>query len=870
MAAGGKAAGKAAGTAAGKKKIFRIAPIALSGLLALCGCTNSLFKSSDPGRIAHMDLPQPSVPLMGYGNPEDTAAADAEMDQLEELLRLEELKKYESDLPKAFGLDPSCLEQISFDCVDYDEGRGAFAYAYQYTYPDSAYLQAKSAYDALPRAEQKETAPPSSSTMLTVFATRNYITGQQTELFREFANPASEGVSAFADRPPDMDGYMFYYNKAMRFYSAAGQPSLTVDCSAAYAQLVQLAGAYPEHSVVAADALNGGRRFTVMIVMMPALDPEAETQPEGQAGTISCEIVRISERPEGFGRMLHYDLESDTTTFAAKPRYRPGAAEFSVAENLAGGAAAPAAPGDSAAIAFFKKFFGAFGAGAAVFVSTEPGAGTSSRIAALEAKYVPGQPLPDFRAGVNVLRGTVTAMKKSYKVVRTPRQDYQNSIYASDSIHLAAFDEYFPDIEQMPPPPEPEPEPSPGPSPEPAPEPEPEAAAHGAEREAAASAAAVEPLEAAAHGAEREAAVPAVAVEPLAAAPPAAGPQLAVEAGDAGEAGAAPEPTPAPTPKPPPTPAPVPESPTVPDFDFAPTPDRGLVYYPRRGFQSVSDELHEYYFTLVPESVTQPSYVYRDELGREATIPNANAVPTTDKAGWHSADEEYSGWLRTVWDGVRPYEDVRVLDGYDIEIGEDSYVLDFQTALNSGVREKPLAGGYTMSQSGSAYSLKEPSAGTLAATVTAAGGDVFGAPAAGVAASAAVSYAILPSAESDSFSIRIGSLGVSGLLSVPYQFLHLADGLDAAGDSYTAKSVMALGSSDFLFSSPQNGVVRYRSAGGAPYAASRVSAAPAYRSWQLGDGSFIAVGFPEPPAGKDYKFYDTDLPLARVLAYTLG
>jgi hypothetical protein len=145
-----------------------------------------------------------------------------------------EKDKYVSDLPDAFFLDEDCLERIAFSCVDFDEDRRSFVYLYQYTYADNTYKRLKADYDKLSAAIRKDQDEPKSSVMLTVFASYNYESRQVKEFYRSFT-PAG-GVSAYARKPPDLDGYTLYFEKKLYFYTRDGDLAFEADCTWAYDQ----------------------------------------------------------------------------------------------------------------------------------------------------------------------------------------------------------------------------------------------------------------------------------------------------------------------------------------------------------------------------------------------------------------------------------------------------------------------------------------------------------------------------------------------------------------------------------------------------------------------------------------------------------
>ncbi|MDR1059748.1 MAG: hypothetical protein LBL83_00695, partial [Clostridiales bacterium] len=796
----------------------KTAALALAMALAagpLSGC-NSLFSAWD---VREYDKPPvgTSIPSMG--------GMDAAFDEDDEM-------KYESGLPAAFALDPGCVEQISFECIDYDESRGAFVYLYQYTYADSAYLRAKQAYDALSEAARADLEPPKSAWLLTVLASHRYATGQTTEFFRALTTPAPIDVTAFAGKPPDLDRYTLYFDKKMRVFTKDGQTELTVDFASAYEQLAGATSGYPVRDVVGAEALNEGRRLVVPLVMSQHFNPDAKVQPDERAGNMSCEVVRLSERPAGYGLVMRYDLAGGATAFSVKPRYRQGDVVFSVAENAA-----------------------------ALSVRAAPsGLGVEASLPALETKYAAGgAPHEIVSSGGNALYGSVAALRKVYKVVRMPRQDYMNSPYYEPSVYLRGFDEYFPYVE---PPPEEEPEPEPEPS---------------ADEEAALG----EPPVA------EEAALgePPVAGLPLGEPPVAEAAEAAPTGGEGGDA----EP-PADDDGDDDTPEgpiyyryeryePVPASELyIPDFADTPLYWQ-WGYLPRRGFEQINfvwSKFSNAFFADVVILYTDRDYIYSC-FGQgeriDVLIPNAYKISATDTGDWRSLDKNYMGWLRTVWMGTRPYEDVRVLAGYEIEISADSYALCFQTASNQNAQEKPLAGGYTLTQAGDVFTLRDLSNNVAAAGVTVAAANGFGElQSPGRASSGTPGYVILSVPDSaqdyesldspedavNSFNIR--GFGAGALLNVPFQTFHLYDNLNSNGDIYSPKSVLALGAGDYLFSSPQNGALRYSQGGSGGYSASRVLAGAVYRSWRLANGSFVAVGFEPPPQGKKYHYYLSDLP----------
>jgi hypothetical protein len=812
----------------GKKTAMgKAAVLALATALAaapLSGC-NSLFSAWD---VRDYDKPPIGTSIPSSDGMDDAFDEDDGM-------------KYESDLPVAFALDPGCVEQISFECIDYDESRGAFVYLYQYTYADSAYLQAKRDYDALSEAARADREPPRSSTLLTVLASHRYATGQMTEFFREVTANAPMDVTAFAGKPPDLDRYTLYFDKKMRIFTKDGQNELTVDFASAYDQLAGETSGYPVRDVVGAEALNEGRRLVVPLVMTPHFNPDAEVQPDERAGNMSCEVVRLSERPAGYGLAMRYDLASGATAFSVKPRYRQGDVVFSVAE----------------------------GAASALSVSAAPsGQGVEASLPALETKYaVGGAPHEIISSGGNALYGSVGALRKLYRVVRMTRQEYVNSPYYEPSVYLRGFDEYFPYQE-----PPPEEEPALG------------------EPPVAEDAALGEPP------VEREAALGEPPVAELAEAAPAGG-----EGGDAEPPADSGDDTPE-------GPVyyryePVPESELyIPDFADAP-PYWQWGYLPRRGFEQTSffgslsmwSKFGNVFFAEATFSHSDRDYIYSCvgwDGQIDVLIPNAYKISATDTGGWRSLDESFMGWQRTVWMGTRPYEDVRVLAGYEIEISADSYALCFQTASSQNAQEKPLAGGYTLTQAGDVFTLRDLSNNVAAAGVTVAAANGFGElQSPGAASSGAPGYVILsvpdpaqlgsgsggagePDYESlaspgdGANSFNIGGLGAGAPLNVPFQTFHLYDDLNSNGDIYSPKSVLALGAGDYLFSSPQNGALRYSQSGGGGYSAARVLAGAVYRSWRISNGSFVAVGFEPPPQGKKYHYYLSDLPRARVLAFS--
>jgi hypothetical protein len=83
-------------------------------------------------------------------------------------------------------------------------------------------------------------------------------------------------------------------------------------------------------------------------------------------------------------------------------------------------------------------------------------------------------------------------------------------------------------------------------------------------------------------------------------------------------------------------------------------------------------------------------------------------------------------------------------------------------------------------------------------------------------------------------------------------------------DRYSPASILALNANDFIITSPQNGAVRYYLSGSA-YRAQRILEAPLYRSWQLANGNFMAVGFHLQDPSKRYDM--TDFAKGKVLIY---
>jgi hypothetical protein len=792
-----------------KAALRRVLAAAGAGVMLLSGCIHSVFTNPQPYPF---DPPQPPpTQAMNYVDPREEG-------------------KYDSDLPDAFALDPNCVNQVSFSCLDFDETSGNFVYFYQYTYADDAYQRRKRDYDQLSDAAKVETRAPESTVMITVLASHNYVSGQTAEFFRAVTSYEG-GATGMACKPPDMDGYALYFDKKVYYYTMDRVLALEADCTQAFDQLIRANSGYPQHDLVGFEVLNEGRRFVVSLMMSQAVDPESDSFPEPRTGQFACEIIRLSERPEGYGSVLSYDLAGNVTSFTAKPRYRADDVVFAVTET---------------------EFAGR------PLTGYDPATGRGARLAELEAKYAVNQPLPDFRmeaaSGFSVVKGTVVNLTKRYKYVRVSRREYMGSYYYSPSVPLVVFEDYFPE-----------------------PPPEPTEAPTEASGEASAEVSVEAPAEAPATGRTLDG-------------------ERTFFSGLMD---------------------------TFEQVSLGPV-TKSVIY--GRSFcyllDSASESQLDYRFVPMRRNYSFSEYWDRDARMADVLIPNGNRAPSEGVA-----DPDYTGWLRTVWqpdpfysfrwsalNQLYAYEDVRILEGYDIEISEDSYVCDFQVTPVTGVSEKPLYGGGTLLQSGDVFTVKDLASGAdvpgTARTVASAkdfGRLVFG------GGSPMVGYVVLTEPGSGANSLRIHILGAGGQISqvnVLYSDIHFISseeralaGQDDPGymtryvplptvapeaggsgledeydmgsrtgeDSYNADryeqtSVLALSDSDFVITSMQNGVVRYSISGGA-FTARQILEAPLFRSWRLADGSFVAVGFEMKNPSKRYNM--TDFARGKVLTYTL-
>jgi hypothetical protein len=322
----------------------------------------------------------------------------------------------------------------------------------------------------------------------------------------------------------------------------------------------------------------------------------------------------------------------------------------------------------------------------------------------------------------------VISLKKWYKVARVSRQAYLASYYSSSSIPLKSFDDYFPRLSE-----------------EFVPEPEP--------------------------AGEGDSSIPPEPTSP-------------------------PESTMSP-------PLPVLTSNPDPGLDFglvregayAYIPGRGFVrgetdasggsFHDRYGYYDASGRRYNGYYLLTSEAgAPNDRYQYfrlsdpsSDAMPPDVIIP-ADGLSKDNTDGRHSLDGEYTGWLRTVWDGVQPYEDMRILGGYDIGLSENAYACDFQILLCSeaGVTRKPLYGGYTVEQQGRVFAVRDLASAALVAetNIGAASAYDFG-NVTFAGTSKQIGYLAVVKADSGSNSLIIRILGSNGLLpelSVPFKDIH--------------------------------------------------------------------------------------------------
>ncbi|MDR1205233.1 MAG: hypothetical protein LBL26_07105, partial [Peptococcaceae bacterium] len=719
-----------------------------------------------------------------------------------------------------------------------------------------------------------------------VFASHNYVSRQTTEFFRAIT-PYGGGDSGtgIAVKPPDMDGYALYFDQKVYYYTKTGAVAMEADCAWAYNQVIQANSGYPQIDLTGFEVLNEGRRFVVTLMMAQnvTLNPDSDGSnfPEPRTGQFSCEVIRINERPEGYGQVLSYDLESNVTSFAAKPRYRTGEAAFALTET-------------------------AF-AGKPLTVT-----GSSVSLAELEAKYAVGRPLADFKQNGNAVKGTVSALTKRYKLVRVPRQEYRNSLYFSSAVQLKTFTDYFTGTPLGPVQGEPPPPPPPS-------------------------------------------GRPLFDLEDMLSAVSAGGPSLrpvgGVSAAPTDGSSTAPETAPTPAPTPTEVPAPPKKIDSINNEYIVVSGDsssgsgrltRGSgvfsPLYPGAScflLDSASTGQSNYRFErIVYWERRDEKFWYESAETEEVLIPNSAEILLESGASLGYA-ADYAGWLRTVFAGsayglaytLQPYEDVKILEGYDIEISQNSYVLDFQVTPNTSVSEKPLYGGSTLFQTGNVFTAKNLISGANVAgtAVTVADAKDFGwLRFAGTPA--LVGYVVLTEPTSGANGLRIrtlGSSGQTGQANILYPDIHFISseerertgqtepsymqrydplptpdprlptptpiptptpGADDVttdprygveeitgddtynSDRYSPASVLALSASDFIITSMQNGVVRCSVSGGR-VSANQILEAPLYRSWRLANGNFMAVGFELRNPSKRYDM--TDFAKGKVLIYSL-
>ncbi|MDR3242770.1 MAG: DUF4374 domain-containing protein, partial [Clostridiales Family XIII bacterium] len=85
-------------------------------------------------------------------------------------------------------------------------------------------------------------------------------------------------------------------------------------------------------------------------------------------------------------------------------------------------------------------------------------------------------------------------------------------------------------------------------------------------------------------------------------------------------------------------------------------------------------------------------------------------------------------------------------------------------------------------------------------------------------------------------------------------------------DIYGVENILILGLDDYLFTTLNSGVVRYKNGTGAAIAGEQLSMnEPLFRSWRISDDSYIAVGFLNPK--KRYTLVP-DMAQARVVTYS--
>ncbi|MDR1193206.1 MAG: hypothetical protein LBK98_03415 [Peptococcaceae bacterium] len=383
----------------------RILAAAMAGLLLLSGCVESIFLNQ--GDISYEAVVMPGQSLNA--------------------LDPREVDKFVSDLPIAFAVAPNCLDRISFQCVDFDAARSSFIYTYQYTYADANYLRRLRDYELLSETEQAKKDKPKTTALLTVLASHNYVTQETTEFFRRITELGSGGVSVFASKPPDMDGYALYFEKHMYYFDLDGVLFSDIDFTWAYDQLAQASLNLPERSVTGAFALSQGERAGVSFLMTPNVANLASIEVEEMAkmddeipsrhGLLTFESIRLDNPPAGYDRILRFDLATEFTSFKAKSPFTGGEVQLTVPES---------------------------GFGANKLSGYSPATeGKEVRLAPLEEKYVVGQPLPAFQYKGEALFGNVIRVSKVYEVIRVPRSQYISSYYYDSSVLMGEAKEYW-------------------------------------------------------------------------------------------------------------------------------------------------------------------------------------------------------------------------------------------------------------------------------------------------------------------------------------------------------------------------------------------------------------------------------------------